>query len=85
MWCTNALVAQRASILLLSESNQDLGGESVRAFQFDTDFKKTVQEATVLDAKEGPLMFIDSWIETGENGITLSDSKEYELVDMKII
>ena len=71
------------SILLVSQWNTALGGESVRAFKFSKDFKKKVNEAIVCDAKEG--LNIYSWTQAGVNGVTLFDGKKNELVDLKII
>ena len=71
------------SILLVAELNVSLQSHSVRAFKFGIDMKKTVEEATVLNANEG--LNIQSWIETGENGVTLFDWKKRELVDLKVI
>ena len=84
--CTNPfclLWLKERSILLVSEFNGTLNSDSVRAFKFDADLKKTVEDATVLNAKEG--LVIRSWSETGENGVTLFDNKKKELVDMKVI
>ena len=71
------------SILLVSEWNESLYSDSVRAFKFGIDMKKTVEEATVLNANEG--LKIISWIETGANGVTLFDLKKKEFVDLKVI
>ena len=71
------------SVLLVSEWNVTLNSHSVRAFKFDVEFKKTVEDATVLNAEEG--LNIVSGIEAGANGVTLFDWKKRELVDMKVI
>ncbi len=71
------------SLLLVSEWNVTLHSDSVRAFKFGIDMKKTVEEATVLNVNEG--LDILSWIETGANEVTLFDGNKNDLVDLKVI
>ena len=70
-------------ILLVTEWNRTLDSHSVRAFKFDVDLKRTVKDATVLNANEG--LWIQSWIETGENGVILFDRNRRELDELKVI
>ena len=75
---------KESSILLVAEVDMTLNSPSVRAFKFNIDMKRIVEEATIMNANEGLCSWICSWIETGANGITLFDWKKKELVELKI-
>ena len=71
------------SVLLVTEMNYALDSQSIRAFKFDSDLKKTIARPTVFNAEAG--LWIYSWIEPGPNRITLFDGKKRELIELKVI
>ena len=66
------------SVLLVYE-----GIGSVRPIKFECDFKKAVEESTLMKEIDG--VSVESWIETGANRVTLFDWKKKDLFDMIVI